>query len=217
MIIFLMMISYVTSTSSDSDCLSRLSDDLSKDLNAERARIFMISDKNHEMSWTWQIEDGGLSSSLRSPLMPDLSPKFSNDGGLTWTAALVDACQVSDKLTVNFSRIDPEMSEDPAKAKKVRESMQNGIRNPGPGILSWTLEPSEIGLEQSGTWLVEVRTNNMRLVLEFEIIVVLGCTLSSDAAQEVELTYLWLTKSISWDEASYRDSTWRASLPQIQD
>ena len=148
------MISYVTPKSSSSECKSRLYDDLSKNLTAERAQIFVISDKNHEMSWTWQIEDGGLSSSLRSPLMTDLSPQFSNDGGLTWTTALEDACQVNDKLTVNFSRIDPEMSEDPAKAEKVRKTMQNGIRNSGPGILSWTLKPSEIGLEQSGTWLV---------------------------------------------------------------
>ena len=136
------MISYVTPTSSSSGCSSRLSDDLSEDRFAERARIFVISDQNHEMGWTWQIEDGDLSSSLRSPLMPDLSPQFSNDGGLTWTAALVDACQVSAHLTVSFHRVDPKMSEDTAKAEKILETMQSGVQNLGPGVLRWALEPS---------------------------------------------------------------------------
>ena len=36
------MISYVKSTSSNSDCLSSLSDDISEDLYAEKARIFVI-------------------------------------------------------------------------------------------------------------------------------------------------------------------------------
>ena len=42
LIIIFMMISYVTAISSRSDCSSRLSDGLSKDMTAERAKIFVI-------------------------------------------------------------------------------------------------------------------------------------------------------------------------------
>ena len=87
----------------------------------------MVSDRNYEMSWTWHILDGGLSSSLRVPLMPDVSPQFSKDGGLTCTTALNGACEFNESLSVSFHRVDPEMTEEIANAKEVMETMKSGI------------------------------------------------------------------------------------------
>ena len=68
-------------------------------------------------------QDGGLRSSLRTPLMSDLNPEFSTDGGLTWKKTHVDACEVAEDLTVNFERVAPQMPQDPAAASAIMKKI----------------------------------------------------------------------------------------------
>ena len=63
-----------------SQCLSRLPNG--------NERIYVVQDADDEVGWSWQIEDGGFKSSLKTSTMPEIHPEFSSDGGAYWSTAL---------------------------------------------------------------------------------------------------------------------------------
>ena len=87
-----------------SQCLSRLPNG--------NERIYVVQDADDEVGWSWQIEDGGLKSTLKASFMPEIYPEFSSDGGASWSTAITASCQVSGSLEVNLEKLAPKLSKD---------------------------------------------------------------------------------------------------------
>ena len=81
-------------------CMSRLSVEQN-----EKAVVYLDGgNRNGEMTWSWHVEPDRSSSTLKSPMMPDLTPEFSVDG-LNWHRNLT-RCLPQDVTTfeVNYKR-----------------------------------------------------------------------------------------------------------------
>ena len=60
-------------------------------------------------------------------------------------------------------------------------------------------------------------TTDGRQLLNFEMILVLGCTRVPEVFTEENFAYAWPTKSIRWSPTSQSDYNWRSSLSLISD
>ena len=98
-------------------------------------RIFLSADA---AAWSWNYEKAR--TSLKTPLMHDMSPEFSKDG-LEWTHALeecVDNASTS-AMTVKFERLEPTESFT-ADMVAVRAVMEGAIFKNSPEGIEWKLE-----------------------------------------------------------------------------
>ena len=203
----LIAITLVLFQSSVEACISRLASD-----GQTQDRIFVRSDSDADLQWVWHMEDGGSNSYLSTPMISSHSLEFAvNYNDPSWSSD-ISVCEgyafsSMQHMDVSFHRIEP-------SGPTTEESlafMQQGIDQSNPHEVKWTQDSTKVGLEQAGTWLVQIqdRSDNRKhspLLFLFELVILAPCSLSKPVAF-AGATYAWpTTTSVKWLEKDPSDA-----------